>query len=104
MLPTARRTGVLVRALGDELIVFDRATLRAHRLNPTAAAVWRACDGATSVAGLCTRAIAAGASRRDSLREAEQIERHSDRHRQGLAERRDQRRDGGGHSTRHRVR
>jgi hypothetical protein len=31
--------------LGDDLLVFDATTNRAHSLNATAAAVWRACDG-----------------------------------------------------------
>ncbi len=34
--------------LGDEVAVYDRARAQVHALNPTAARVWRLCDGATS--------------------------------------------------------
>ena len=34
--------------LGDETAVYDWAQGQVHALNPTAAAVWRRCDGATS--------------------------------------------------------
>ena len=34
--------------LGDEVAVYDRALAKVHALNPTAACVWRQCDGATS--------------------------------------------------------
>ena len=33
--------------LGDEASVYDRARGQVHALNPTAACVWRQCDGAT---------------------------------------------------------
>src|SRR6185369_15041765 len=34
--------------LGDEASVYDWARTQVHALNPTAACVWRQCDGATS--------------------------------------------------------
>ena len=34
--------------LGDEASVYDWARAQVHALNPTAACVWRQCDGATS--------------------------------------------------------
>ena len=34
--------------LGDEASVYDWARAQVHALNPTAARVWRQCDGATS--------------------------------------------------------
>ena len=34
--------------LGDEVSVYDAARAQVHALNPTAARVWRQCDGATS--------------------------------------------------------
>jgi hypothetical protein len=40
---------VLWEELGDELLVFDSQRNRAHSLNSTAAAVWRACDGSRNV-------------------------------------------------------
>ena len=36
--------------LGDEASVYDWARAQVHALNPTAARVWRLCDGATSPA------------------------------------------------------
>src|SRR4051812_44341395 len=38
--------------LGDEASVYDWARLHVHALNPTAACVWRHCDGATSPAAI----------------------------------------------------
>ncbi len=52
MYPTARQDKLLVQELGDELVVYDQESDRAHRLNRTAALVWRHCDGRTGVAAL----------------------------------------------------
>jgi hypothetical protein len=38
--------------LGDELIVVDSSGQRVHRLNSTARAIWRLCDGEKDVAGI----------------------------------------------------
>jgi hypothetical protein len=46
--PRARENDLLTQSLGDELLVFDSAANRAHSLNATAAAVWRASDGTRS--------------------------------------------------------
>jgi hypothetical protein len=43
--PLARNRQLVVETMGDELLVFDRDTNRAHSLNAAAAAVWMACDG-----------------------------------------------------------
>jgi Coenzyme PQQ synthesis protein D (PqqD) len=43
------RKDLLVRELHDEVIVYDGRTRRAHCLNPTAAAIWKLCDGKKSV-------------------------------------------------------
>jgi len=51
MKPLAR-SGVIARPVGDEVVVYDPATHMAHCLNRTAALVFRAADGRTSVAGL----------------------------------------------------
>jgi len=45
MKPIARRDGVLVRELPDELIVYDLERHEAHCLNRTAALVFRRADG-----------------------------------------------------------
>jgi hypothetical protein len=41
----ARSDELLVDALGDELVVYDTRNHTMHRLNASAAAVWRLCDG-----------------------------------------------------------
>ena len=49
-LPEARATGLLVRELDDELLVYDLDSHRAHCLNRTAAMIWNRCDGKNTVA------------------------------------------------------
>jgi hypothetical protein len=50
--PVARRDGLLVEEVEDELVVYDQAKDSAHRLNRTAAIVWRHCDGKHDTAQL----------------------------------------------------
>ena len=50
MTPRARRNGVLSETVEDEMIVYDSDRARAHRLNRTAAIVWRHADGERTVA------------------------------------------------------
>ncbi len=50
MLPRAREDRLVVRELPDEVLVYDLNRHKAHCLNPTAALVWRHCDGHTAVA------------------------------------------------------
>jgi hypothetical protein len=47
--PSARKTGLVIQELPDELLVYDLDTNKAHCLNNTAAFVWKSCDGKTSV-------------------------------------------------------
>jgi Coenzyme PQQ synthesis protein D (PqqD)/IPT/TIG domain len=54
--------------LGDEASVYDWARAQVHALNPTAAGVWRQCDGATS-----PDAIAAALRRELGIPEAEAV-------------------------------
>ena len=49
-LPRARKEGLLIQELPEEVLVFDLSTAKAHCLNHTAALVWRRCDGKTSIA------------------------------------------------------
>src|SRR5579859_903618 len=49
MLPKARLNQILVEQVDDELVVYDEARDVAHSLNPSAALVWRHCDGRTTV-------------------------------------------------------
>lgn len=53
--PIARKTGLVVQEMPDELLVFDTLNNKAHCLNKTAAFVWKSCDGkktAAEIAGL----------------------------------------------------
>jgi hypothetical protein len=50
--PSARRDGLIVETLGDELLVYDAERDRAHSLNATSAAVWQACDSVGDAAAL----------------------------------------------------
>jgi hypothetical protein len=52
MLPTARRDGLLIQEIGEELVIYDQESHHVHRLNQTAAVIWRHCDGQTPVADL----------------------------------------------------
>ena len=45
-----KRKDAIVRQLGDEFLVYDLKTNKAHCLNPMAAEVWRLCEGKTTVA------------------------------------------------------
>jgi hypothetical protein len=49
ILPLARHDDLIVQAASDELIVYDNRTGKAYVLNPSAAAVWRASNGARTV-------------------------------------------------------
>jgi hypothetical protein len=50
--PRARTTELLIEELEDELLVYDLAADRAHRLNGTAAVVFRNADGTRTVEDL----------------------------------------------------
>jgi hypothetical protein len=47
--PLARQTGLVVQEMPGETLVYDMNSNRAHCLNRSAALVWQACDGKTSV-------------------------------------------------------
>ena len=49
MKPRARTEGLVVKELDGEVLVYDLKRHQAHCLNPTAALVFRSCDGQTSV-------------------------------------------------------
>ncbi len=49
MYPQSRTEGILLEQLDEELVVYDQENHQAHRLNATAARVWRLCDGRTGV-------------------------------------------------------
>jgi hypothetical protein len=50
MEPKARHDQILVDHVLDETIVYDLRLHKAHRMNSTAAAIWRRCDGKTTMA------------------------------------------------------
>jgi hypothetical protein len=53
--PLARKEGLVIRELSDELLVYDLDRNKAHCLNDTAATVWKLCDGQTSVTEIAQR-------------------------------------------------
>jgi Coenzyme PQQ synthesis protein D (PqqD) len=48
--PVARKEGLVIQEMPDEVLVYDLDTNKAHCLNQTAAFVWKSCDGRNSVA------------------------------------------------------
>lgn len=49
MTPKARHENLVVQELGDETVVYDEKRNHVHRLNSTAAQVWKHCNGQNSV-------------------------------------------------------
>ena len=43
--PVARKQGLVVQEMPDEVLIYDLDTNKAHCLNQTAAFVWKSCDG-----------------------------------------------------------
>jgi hypothetical protein len=54
-LPKARSEGIITKEVEGELLIYDRSRDRAHCLNQTAAAVWKLCNGRTSVIEISER-------------------------------------------------
>jgi hypothetical protein len=54
-MPRARKEGVLVQEMLHEVLLYDTKRHKAHCLNPTAALVWKHCDGRTSVEEIARR-------------------------------------------------
>jgi Coenzyme PQQ synthesis protein D (PqqD) len=51
-LPRARKEGLIVKDLPDEVLIYDLDREKAHCLNQTAAQIWQNCDGRRTVAQL----------------------------------------------------
>lgn len=49
IVPRLRKKGLLIQELRDEVLVYDLERHKAHCLNPTAALIWRHCNGRTTV-------------------------------------------------------
>ena len=47
--PVARKSGLVVQEVPDEVLVYDLESNKAHCLNQSAALIWRSCDGKNSV-------------------------------------------------------
>jgi hypothetical protein len=47
--PVARKSGLVVQEMPDEVLVYDLDSNKAHCLNQSAAMIWRSCDGTNSV-------------------------------------------------------
>ncbi len=54
MTPQARQDRLSVQELGDETIIYDEQRDHVHRLNRTAALVWRHCDGRSTISDLAS--------------------------------------------------
>ena len=67
MKPVARRNGLVVRDLADEVVVYDKERHEAHCLNGTAATVFRNADGQRSVSDLAVLLSADGGSGAEEL-------------------------------------
>ena len=52
MVPQARHERLVVQQMGDETVIYDEQRNQIHRLNQTAALVWRNCDGRRTTADL----------------------------------------------------
>lgn len=50
--PSARKSGLVVQDMPDELLVYDLESDKAHCLNRSAAFVWKSCDGKTSISDI----------------------------------------------------
>jgi hypothetical protein len=50
--PVARKSGLVVQEMPDEVLVYDLNSNKAHCLNQTAAKVWQACDGSQSISDI----------------------------------------------------
>ncbi len=50
--PVARKEGLVIQEMPDEVLVYDLDTNKAHCLNQTAAFVWKSCNGRNSVADI----------------------------------------------------
>ena len=52
MNPLARQDNLVIEEIWDELVVYDKGDNQVHRLNASAAMVWRHCDGTRSMGDL----------------------------------------------------
>jgi len=53
-MPRARKSRLIVKEVDGEVLIYDQEINKAHCLNPTAAKVWKYCDGKTTIAVACS--------------------------------------------------
>ena len=53
--PLARKEGLVIEQMPDEVLVYDLDRHKAHCLNSTAAFVWQHCDGKSTVSNIARR-------------------------------------------------
>src|SRR5262245_41400788 len=51
--PRVRQSGLVIKALSSELLVYDKERNKAHSLNETAVLIWNQCDGQKTVSEIC---------------------------------------------------
>lgn len=71
LVPTARSHGLIVERLGEETLVYDTDTDRAHSLGPLASSVLDHCDGQSTIAAVAGRLGLPQAHVLDALAELE---------------------------------
>ena len=59
VLPIARKNGLIVKEVADEVLVYDLDRNKAHCLNQAAALIWEHCDGKTSIDEIAARVASA---------------------------------------------
>lgn len=52
--PVARNEGLVIQEMPDEVLVYDLEDNKAFCLNPTAAEIWKSCDGIKTVAEIAS--------------------------------------------------
>src|SRR5882724_2677372 len=60
-IPAARREGLVVRKLNEDVLIYDTKTNHAHSLNQNAALIWEHCDGKRTLGDLSNVLHANGA-------------------------------------------
>lgn len=58
--PLARKKDLVIQELLDEVLVYDMRSNKAHCLNPSAAFIWRTCDGRNSISDIVSEFDARG--------------------------------------------
>lgn len=61
--PLARQKDLVIQELPDEVLVYDMSANKAHCLNPSAAFIWRSCNGKNSIADIVSQFDAQGQGR-----------------------------------------